>query len=424
MRRIAGVAALAVLMGGGLLAPTASAETAAVETGTIVGRVTDSAGAPLAGIAVQTVSGPGNLRYGTTNTDGRYELVLVEVGAHQVQFSVYGVYPYQRWGSSPIDLDDGAEVAVTAGSAASADWTMIEYEYATGHVRAVDRYGNTESPRVPVEVTAGECYGENMCPGTGFAVAPAADGSYSLPLAPGNTYVVGFRQQTTGFSATYRDEWWRNASTPAEGRRLPITAGSSPSGIDGTLRPLDYLPQLFVDVPEAHVFYGPIQWMGDEKISTGYPAAGGGTEYQPEGVVTREAMAAFLYRYSGEAFTPPATPSFTDVPTNHTFYREIEWMKAEKISTGNADGTYAPKDPVSRQAMAAFLSRMSGEPPVSPATPSFSDVGPANPFYSQIEWMKSDGISTGNADGTYHPLEDVSRQAMAAFLFRYDRRAP
>ena len=44
------------------------------------------------------------------------------------------------------------------------------------------------------------------------------------------------------------------------------------------------------------------------------------------------------------------------------------------------------------------------------------------PFRTEIEWLASTGITTGYADHTFHPVEDVSRQAMAAFLYRYDRR--
>src|SRR5665648_934830 len=42
------------------------------------------------------------------------------------------------------------------------------------------------------------------------------------------------------------------------------------------------------------------------------------------------------------------------------------------------------------------------------------------PFYTEIEWLAATGITTGYADHTFHPVEDVSRQAMAAFLYRYD----
>jgi hypothetical protein len=95
------------------------------------------------------------------------------------------------------------------------------------------------------------------------------------------------------------------------------------------------------------------------------------------------------------------------------------------ITVGNADGTYTPNAPVSRQAMAAFIYRANGSPAFTPpSTPSFTDFPSNAPFYKEVEWMKAQAITSGydNGNGTwsYHGAEDVSRQAMAAFLFRAD----
>jgi uncharacterized protein (DUF1800 family) len=122
---------------------------------------------------------------------------------------------------------------------------------------------------------------------------------------------------------------------------------------------------------------------------------------------------------------PLAPSGFPDVAATHQFAVDIAWMKVAGITTGNADGTYKPGSPVSRQAMAAFLHRL-GDPGgtfVPPAQPSFADVPPSNPFFVDIEWMKAEGISTGTpgsggAKPAYKPFDPVSRQAMAAFLHR------
>lgn len=52
------------------------------------------------------------------------------------------------------------------------------------------------------------------------------------------------------------------------------------------------------------------------------------------------------------------------------------------------------------------------------AAPAFNDVPEDHPFYEEIQWMNDTGISTGYPDGGFHPDEDVSRQAMAAFMQR------
>ncbi|NQX12010.1 S-layer homology domain-containing protein [Microbacteriaceae bacterium VKM Ac-2855] len=181
-----------------------------------------------------------------------------------------------------------------------------------------------------------------------------------------------------------------------------------------------------LDVPADSAFYTEIAWMFSRGLTTGYAESDGSLSYRPTATVSREAMSAFLYRYSGDTFTPPPTPSFADVPVDSTFYTQIEWMKAEGISTGTvqADGSvrFLPGDPVSRQAMSAFLARLDGATPTAPVTSSFSDVPTDHPFFTEIEWMAAEGISTGYPDGTFRPTDVVTRQAMAAFLYRFDQR--
>ena len=123
------------------------------------------------------------------------------------------------------------------------------------------------------------------------------------------------------------------------------------------------------------------------------------------------------------AFVPPAVPSFSDVPVGAPFFREIEWMAANGISTGYADGTFRPGNLVTRQAVAAFLYRLAGQNVtggfVTPGVARFSDVPVTAPFFRQIEWMASVGISVGYPDGTFRPGGNVHRGAMAAFLYRF-----
>ena len=181
----------------------------------------------------------------------------------------------------------------------------------------------------------------------------------------------------------------------------------------------------FSDVASDNQFASQICWMAVNKITTGMPD---GT-YAPKGPVTREAMAAFMYRLAGVSYSASSKPSFPDVtqtgPNTNLFYTEIEWMNAKGITHGMDNGTYAPKQPVTREAMAAFLYRLAGSPSFTPPSkPTFSDVSndknstAYNQFYTEIEWMNAKGITTGMADGTYAPKQPVTREAMAAFMWR------
>jgi len=120
--------------------------------------------------------------------------------------------------------------------------------------------------------------------------------------------------------------------------------------------------------------------------------------------------------------TAPKT-RFRDVPQSSPFYKEIEWLANEKITTGWPDGTFRPDAGVERAAMAAYFYRMAGSPPVNlPARSPFRDVAPQDQFYREIVWMHQQGIATGWADGTFRPWQPVERGAMAAFIYRYKHK--
>jgi hypothetical protein len=172
---------------------------------------------------------------------------------------------------------------------------------------------------------------------------------------------------------------------------------------------------VFNDVPEGHTFFDEIGWMAWEEISTGFQP---GPQYKPGANVTRQAMSAFLYRLAGEPAYSPGAPSFSDVPASSTFFTEIEWMNDAGITTGFPGGLFKPDAAVTRQSMSAFMHRMAGEPPGPFPDPGFTDVGPSNPFFLAISWMADAEVTTGFGDNTYRPGDDVTRQAMSAFMFR------
>jgi hypothetical protein len=172
---------------------------------------------------------------------------------------------------------------------------------------------------------------------------------------------------------------------------------------------------VFTDVAASHPFHREITWLAGTGITTGFPD---GT-FRPGAAVTRDAMAAFLFRHRGATWAAPPTPAFTDVALSHPFHREIAWLSSSGISAGYADGAFRPALPVRRDAMAAFLFRYAGDAGhVPPATSPFRDVPVTSPFYREITWLAQAGISTGYRDGTFRPGNAVTRDAAAAFLHR------
>ncbi len=191
---------------------------------------------------------------------------------------------------------------------------------------------------------------------------------------------------------------------------------------------VEYNAPFFADVTDtASPFYNYIQWMYNTSISTGTPQATGKPIYNPTATVSRQAMAAFLFRLDDPFFLAPTEPTFADVATSSPFYTQIEWMADQGISTGTPQPSgkplYKPADPVSRQAMALFLARFAeADLSVPPTVQSFADVPINSSPAAAIEWMKNNGVSTGTPQPSglplYQPADPVSRQAMAAFLYR------
>lgn len=111
---------------------------------------------------------------------------------------------------------------------------------------------------------------------------------------------------------------------------------------------------------------------------------------------------------------------FRDVSASTEHGSSIEWAAEHGITTGYADGTFRPRAPIERQAVAAFLFRMAGDPgyQAAPGVPLFVDVSSGSLFGREISWLKGHTVTFGWADGTFRPDSAVDRQTMAAFLYR------
>ena len=138
--------------------------------------------------------------------------------------------------------------------------------------------------------------------------------------------------------------------------------------------------------------------------------------------VNRGALAAFLYRAVHGAVDPPScvTAPFADVPATHPFCGQIAWLASSGISTGWPDGTFRPATPITRQAVAAFLYRLAHDGGVAPRCESaaFQDVATGHPFCGEIAWTAQVGIARGWGGTVFQPGANLTRQAMAAMLFR------
>ncbi|MCQ1953937.1 S-layer homology domain-containing protein [Arthrobacter sp. zg-Y238] len=127
---------------------------------------------------------------------------------------------------------------------------------------------------------------------------------------------------------------------------------------------------------------------------------------------------------AGDSALRPAAAAglpFSDITWETQFAAEIVWVSRSGISTGWPDHTYRPLQPVSREAMAAFMHRLDalkGEKDgLADASFAFSDVANSQ-FKGEIGWLLASGVTTGYPDKTFRPGNPVNRDAMAAYLYR------
>ena len=104
-----------------------------------------------------------------------------------------------------------------------------------------------------------------------------------------------------------------------------------------------------------------------------------------------------------------AVTTFTDVPTSHTFYKEISAVAGAGIAQGFGDGTYRPGIDITRQAMAAFMERGVGR------AASHDGVAQVLDDYSQVAAVAMDAGATGaGANGFMHVSGMVFAETQAA----------
>lgn len=109
--------------------------------------------------------------------------------------------------------------------------------------------------------------------------------------------------------------------------------------------------------------------------------------------------------------------SFTDVE-GHWAQDSIEYCAENKLFTGVTDNSFEPETIMNRAMFVTVLSRMSGET-ISGYTNSFSDVKSSEWYAQPCSWGAATGIVSGTGGGTFSPLAAVTREQMAALLYRY-----
>lgn len=125
-----------------------------------------------------------------------------------------------------------------------------------------------------------------------------------------------------------------------------------------------------------------------------------------------------VFKKTAEISKPVA--GFVDVKESDWFAEAVKYVVDAKLMNGTSAATFSPEGDTTRGMIVTILYRMAGSPTADSS--KFTDV-PADQFYAEaVAWAAANGIVTGYGDGTFRPAENITREQMAAILYRYAQK--
>ena len=109
---------------------------------------------------------------------------------------------------------------------------------------------------------------------------------------------------------------------------------------------------------------------------------------------------------------------FGDVTVSDWFYDDVRYVYANGIMDGTSSDRFAPNAPLTRAMIVTILYRMAGSPSVSGSS-DFTDVAAGKWFAKAVAWAAANGIVNGYGDSLFGPNDPVTREQLAAILYRY-----
>lgn len=183
-----------------------------------------------------------------------------------------------------------------------------------------------------------------------------------------------------------------------------------------------YEPLPFADVPDDAWYRADLAY----DLEHGYLNGVGANRFDPDGAVTRAQVVTVLYRMAGSPAVKGIDCPFEDLAADWS-RDAIVWAYSEGVAKGTSATTFSESDPVTREQLAAFLFRYADEVVCSgeleaPAdyTGTFADTAAVSDYaVDAMRWATSEGIINGMPDGTLDPTGGATRAQLAAMLARF-----
>ena len=268
----------------------------------------------------------------------------------------------------------------------------------------------------------------------GFKAVAGANNSYTVTVPYGTvvktgSFVIVTRHPRATVSAlTNTRNIWSFTVTAEDGvttavYTVTVNTAALPEpitpGVDNkkpASKPEVKLP--FTDVSTSDWFYDDVAFVYENGLFSGTDSR----SFSPNASMTRAMLVTVLYRLEGEP-TVTGRSSFTDVRSGAYYEKSVIWAAANGIVTGTDSISFSPDAKVTREQLAAILYRYAQyrklDTDASAKLNSFTDADSVSAYASEaLGWAVSEGLING-ASGKLMPKGDATRAQVAAILHRF-----
>lgn len=180
--------------------------------------------------------------------------------------------------------------------------------------------------------------------------------------------------------------------------------GGQPSGGTG-----------FRDVQADAWYADAVQYVVSEGLMNGTDA----DAFSPDASMSRAMLVTVLYRLSGEPAVSQDS-GFADVAADAYYADAVSWATEQGIVTGTSQTAFSPDESVTREQMAALLYRYAGEPSAAEDLSAYADADSVSAYASDaMAWCVENGVLNGTDGSRLEPAASATRAEVAAVLQRF-----
>ena len=172
----------------------------------------------------------------------------------------------------------------------------------------------------------------------------------------------------------------------------------------------------FTDVKENDWFYDSVKYAYENDLMKGIS----NTEFAPDSEVTRAMFVTVIYRMENEPQTGKC--AFTDVESGSYYENAVAWANENGIVSGISEDCFAPNEPITREQMAAIIYRYAafkGYDITTSSNTSYTDNDNISDYAKDaVIWAAEKSVMTGNTDGSFAPKANTTRAQVASVFMR------